>query len=172
MNPVKSPALPDPATLTLRGYRLPDPVSWWPPPIGWWLVFLLVLFLAGLVLLYLRYRKQQQWRKQSVELLDTIEKTFLQDNDPHLLASEISVLLRRVCLSRFPDKHGANLYGEEWLVFLDSCTKTGEKLFQSEIGRQLVNVAYNPSGTIDGEQLIRTCRRWQAGLPAKPWRMR
>ncbi len=141
MNPA---ALADPDPLAdLRGYHLPDPVSWWPPAPGWWLLALLVLTLGVLLILWgIRQRRRGAAARAAQAELTALRATLAQDGDTAAFARGLSRLLRRFALVRFPRRAVAGLGGEEWLAFLDG--KGGAGRFQSGPGRLLLKAPYQP----------------------------
>ena len=110
-------------TLELRDIHLPDPVSWWPPAIGWWLVLLAIILLIFSLFWLRKYwlEKNRSAKVLAYKELNIIQENFQQHNDQKLLVEDLSVLLRRVCLSVFPREDSAGLTGEKWLMFLDVC---------------------------------------------------
>ncbi len=170
MNGVQPSMMPDPASIPLRDYHLPDPVSWWPPAIGWWGLAFFIIIVTVLVVALFKYQKKQQWRKDARRVLDSINRNFQEKQDQHTLAGELSIFIRRVCLTRFPNNPGASLSGNQWLSYLDSCTKTNQQLFHTDIGNQLITATYDPAHSINSERLIMICRQWLAALPSSPWR--
>lgn len=160
----------------LHDIHLPKPVSWWPPAIGWWL--LLVLLLALIVLGYWLYRRhqRQQWRRDALAELQRLK----QQCSGKELVVELSILLRRVAITRFPREEVAALTGDRWLAFLDHTLDVGRgtKLplphagegrgeggknrpsFQKN-GRALITVPYSNSIDIDdAQQLCTLVEKW------------
>jgi hypothetical protein len=83
------------------------------------------------------------------------------------VVSELSILLRRVAVSRFPREEAAALNGEKWLAFLDN--SIGESaLFPSDAGRLLITIPYRPQMAIDAgalNDLFSLAERWLKKLP-------
>jgi hypothetical protein len=139
MTPVVNPeALSD-----LRGYRLPDPVSWWPPAPGWWLLAGLVLT-AAIVAVWVILRRQRRRAALRAALLelDTLasQRTVIESAE---FARRLSRLLRRYVLMRFPRREVAGLAGDDWLRFLD--THTDDTAFTEGAGRLLREAPYRPA---------------------------
>lgn len=145
--------------LPLRDIHLPDPVSWWPPAPGWWLL-LALLCAAGLgAWLRRRYRARHELRRQAFSELERIENRFGQRDDERQALQELSVLLRRVALARYPRAQVASLTGQRWLRFLDGVM--GADAFSRGPGRALAEAPYNPAPGVDNvPDLIDLCRRW------------
>lgn len=159
--------------LPLKDYHLPPPVSWWPPAIGWWILLLLGAIIVVLLYLLYRHYRRQAWKRDAAKALKKIENNYLQAPDNHVLAAQVSIFLRRVCLTRFPENSGTSLTGSEWLLFLDSCPrkkKSSLTFFTTPVGKQLLEAAYNPQAVLDGAALLDTSLNWLVALPAKPWR--
>ncbi|WP_028581062.1 DUF4381 domain-containing protein [Desulfogranum japonicum] len=164
----------DSYALPLRGYHMPDPVSWWPLAPGWWAILALGLTCI-LFFFYMTEKKQQEaWRDKAMTLLDSIFQNTAQETSPHLLAKQTSILLRRICKSRFPENPGIHLVGEEWLHFLDNCAYGPEQkqsFFHNETGQQLLRATYDRSvSVLDRDALYTACLSWIKALPAKTWR--
>lgn len=170
----------NPADLPLKEYHLPQEVFWWPPAPGWWCLLLLVILLSLAVYLGRRWWHRRGWRRAAHRELDNIQQDFSDHCDVHLLARELSIFLRRVCLSRFPDRPGTHLMGEQWLAYLDQLSQLRSRkrqqvskvLFLSHSGKQMLEAAYNSRTETEGTELIKMCRSWLASLPPAPWRQR
>jgi hypothetical protein len=152
---------PDPAqVLVLRDIHLPAAPSVWPPAPGWWLVggALLValawLAVRGLNALRLR-RRRQQWLAAVVSL----ESEILRGGTPDAL-SQLSVLLRRIALARFPREEVAALTGRAWLEFLDASGGGGR--FAHGPGQVLEAGPYRRAvpADLDGAALMALVRAW------------
>lgn len=158
MNP--NPALP------LRDIHLPDPVSWWPLAAGWWAVLLLVgLLLVGGWLLW-RWRQRRVLRRDAKAALQAIAARYRADSNDTALARSLSVLLRRLSLSRYPREQVAGLSGEAWLAWLDHGLEQAP--FQQGVGRALLTAPYAlgaPDGECDGTALLQLCAQWIERLP-------
>jgi hypothetical protein len=145
----------------LHDIHLPAAVSWWPPAPGWWGVLALVLIVAGLVYVIYTRRRRNRWRAKALA-----ELARLRDAAPERLLRDLSVLLRRVAISRFPRHDVAALTGEAWLAFLDRSLGDA-KAFQSGAGRVLLSGPYASNAEVDTASLIVLCERWIKQLPAK-----
>ncbi len=143
----------------LRDIHVPGPVSWWPPATGWWILGLFVwLGLALGTWLYLRHLRDR-WRRAAIE-----ELRRLRNLEPEAVVREISVLLRRVALHRYPREEVASLSGEAWLAFLDGALGT-DAPFQNGAGRILAVGPYAPDSAVDTDALLALCERWIRRLP-------
>lgn len=173
-----TPALPDGNTALpmaqavdpladLRGYHLPDPVSWWPPAPGWWLLALLGIALVVALASWLlrRYRRGAARRVARSELAG-LRAAFARDQEAAAFARGLSRLLRRVALARFPRDQVAGLAGEDWLAFLDDHGGNGR--FVEGPGRLLVEAPYRPTSKLPVDELADLARGWIARNGARP----
>jgi hypothetical protein len=147
----------------LRDIHMPGAVSWWPPAPGWWALLALLLIIAGVGVVFRRRRQRNRWRGSALT-----ELARLRAAAPERQLREVSVLLRRVAISRFPRHDVAALTGEAWLAFLDRTLGDGSA-FQSGVGRVLLSAPY--AGTaqddVDTAALLALCERWIKRLPAR-----
>ena len=144
--------------LPLRDIHLPDPVSWWPLAPGWWMLLMLlvvIVLLSGF--LHHRYRRNALQRAAR-QALHRIGEDYRQTGDARVLVQQLSILLRRVGLSRYPRQQVAGLTGCTWLSLLDR-TLPGEE-FQQGAGRVLIEAPYSLDSRVDGPALLRLCERW------------
>ena len=145
-------------TLPLRDIHLPDPVSWWPPAPGWWLLLVLLgMSVALLVYLYRRHQRGALQRSAQHALRD-IAAQWQQSADDQALARDLSILLRRLCLSRYPREQVAGITGDAWLQQLDSLLPGDE--FRNGVGRVLIEAPYARQVDVDGNALLQLCERW------------
>ncbi|MEJ2347295.1 MAG: DUF4381 domain-containing protein [Gammaproteobacteria bacterium] len=145
----------------LRDIHLPAPVSWWPPAPGWWGVLALLLLVGALAYVVYIRRRRNRWRRTALSELDG-----LRDAAPEQMLRGLSVLLRRVAVSRFPRRDVAALTGEAWLAFLDRSLGDGTA-FQSGAGRVLISGPYTSDVQVDGASLLALCEHWIKRLPAR-----
>ena len=144
MNPGNTP---NPAELPLRDIHLPEPVSWWPPAPGWWILLaMLIVTLAASGWLYRRWRQRRILRELEAQL-DTIKNDYQQHQDGATTIAQLSVLLRRACISFFPRQDVAALTGENWLAFLDRLSNSRD--YSAGAGKVLLDAPYKPAKTIN-----------------------
>ncbi len=151
----------DPQTaLNLRDIHLPGPAAFWPPAPGWWVLAIMVLALLtwGAVVAWRRYRILRQ-RRRLLATLAVIEEGLGRDRTPEMLG-QVTTLLRRVALMRFPRERVASLTGASWLAFLDE-TGGGGRFLQGP-GRVLASGPYQRtlSPDLDAAGLVSLVRDW------------
>lgn len=144
----------------LRDIHMPAPVSWWPPAPGWWALLALLPITVALAYAIHVHRRRNRWRGGALT-----ELARLRDEPPERLLRELSVLLRRVAISRFPRHEVAALTGEDWLAFLDRTLGDGMP-FRSGAGRVLLSGPYARNAEVDAASLLALCERWIKHLPA------
>jgi len=153
----------------LRDIHMPDPISWWPPAPGWWILLGIVLLSGAGMWLARRYRQRNGWRRDALAQLSALHRQLqTKEFQPQHIVSELSVLLRRVAVSRFPREEAASISGDEWLAFLERQCRKGTS-FQTEVGRLLIAAPYAHAATISSEEvkyLLELCRDWVTKLPA------
>lgn len=142
----------------LRDIREPAAPGFWPPAVGWWV--LAALLLIGLILLgWLAWRRSQRQRpiRQALEELESWRNHAANDHDTEA-ASELSALLKRAALTRYPRSSVARLTGDAWLAFLDDSGDTDR--FSRGAGRALGDLRYAPTLTFEPDALAALARVW------------
>ena len=144
---------------------LPEPVSWMPQTIGWYVVFGLILLVAGWwVYGRLRRLRANRYRRFALAELAVIKQEIQQPEKRAKALAEIPVLLKRTALAAFPRSDIAGLSGEKWLAFLDKTL--GGKDFTENEGRLLPELAYAPMSRISTGsdetvgKLLQLVRQW------------
>lgn len=146
----------DPLT-QLRDIHLPEPVPLWPPAPGWWLlgVVAILVVIAG----WWAYRRRfSPVRRTALRELDDDLAAFRRHGDGQAFATQLSRLLRRYAVARFPHAEVAGLSGEAWLRFLDMTGGNGG--FRNGPGRVLISAPYRPGTPVDVAVLHRLARDW------------
>lgn len=109
----------------------PDPVTFTFDAPGWYLL----LFVLSLITLYFIFRRikkyfQNAYRRAALQYLENIKTQFEASDDTACL-KDIFILLKQVALKAFGRDQAAKLYGDEWLLFLESkCSDTPFKNYQ------------------------------------------
>lgn len=145
------------AGVDLHDILAAPPPTFWPPAPGWWL---LAAVLLG-ALSFIGWRLTTAWyrRRRQARILSELDSLTTQH--PDQVASQISILLRRVALMSFPHREVASLTGNAWLTFLD---RTGGRgAFSYGAGTVLATAPYAAAhNTIvfDHDALISLARQW------------
>jgi len=147
--------------LQLKDIHLPVTPEIWPPAAGWWVLAAVVLGFLVWASMQL-YRLWQRYRLQK-EILASLDQLQLHSDEqmPKFLA-EISILLRRVAMMRFPRQEVAALTGKGWLSFLDLHGGDGE--YSNGVGSVLADgpyALYSEAGNqVDKDALLSLTRKW------------
>ena len=143
----------------LRDVHAPAFPSFWPPAPGWW-VLALILFVTLLLCVSWGYRRLQlkRYQRSVLTLFEILANSDLAIADPSRFAAEVSALLRRVTLTRFPRSQVAALEGTAWLTFLDQTGGGGQ--FSSGPGQVLAEGPYMPRAELDEKALLALAKDW------------
>jgi hypothetical protein len=145
----------------LRGYHLPEAVSWWPPTPGWWLFGgLLLALLVVLGWQLARRRRRRAAARAAARELAQLRATLSWQHDTTAFVRGLSRLLRRYVLVAFPQQRAAALTGEDWLAFLDR--HGGDGRFQQGPGRRLLAAPYQPGAADAVDELAALVADWIA----------
>ena len=152
MNPVQPPAL------QLKDIHTPGIPEFWPPAPGWWLLAVVAIVLLTWFGIKLRhYLQSRRQRNQVLQLLNELGDRFDPAQAPEWL-SELSILLRRVALTRFPRQQIASLHGRDWLRFLDESGGNGR--FSDGPGQVIATGPYQKESQFEPDAVITLAREW------------
>lgn len=155
--------------IPIRDIHLPDSISWWPPAPGWWVLGAFLVLLVLFAVVVLRYRRRIWLRKAALRELEQIVLIYRQQLNARDLLKNLSTLLRRLCLSRYPREKVAGLTGQDWLNFLEQglpasvAQRDPQLSFTQGVGQLLLTVPYQRSAHIqnqDLEALWRLSKNW------------
>ena len=139
--------------------RPPYPNGMFPLGSGWRIVLYAILALIAISVL-IRYSPGTKRRREAFAVFNASRRSFANGGDITMLASELSVLMRRVALYRFGREKTAGLNGKDWILFLK---QTGADL-NEEDERLLASTAYAPASSCDdnagGKHLLRSVQKW------------
>lgn len=140
----------------LRDIHYPPPIPVWPLAMGWYILFGLLIVVAILVAyLWIQQIKKQLLKKIVLKRLDELEEQQHVQQD---VAEELSMLLRRAALAKYPRHVVAGLYGEEWLNFLNKTAMTTE--FTEGVGKLLIVSPYRGKAQALPESLFHLIKNW------------
>lgn len=149
----------NPETLPINDIHLPASVGWWPLAPGWWVLVCLMLVVIALLVWY--WNKSPRLPRQGVldtalRELDRLPKQYAKDSK--ILLRELSVLLRRVAISRYGREKVAGLTGAAWVDFLDK--QAGKTLFKGRFEAVLTELPYRPETQVETAALMQAIREW------------
>lgn len=144
--------------LQIKDVHLPLSPEIWPPAPGWWILAVTVLvFLFWVVSRLRRLWRRNQLQKEILASLHKIQQEYSDEQIPHFLA-EVSILLRRVALMKFPRQQVAALTGKDWLSFLDQ--HGGDGQYSNGVGSVLAAGPYTRYSEVDKDALLLLTRKW------------
>lgn len=143
----------------LRGYHLPDALSWWPPAPGWWVMMATLLALViGLAVWLYRRRRRTAAARLALRELQLMRREHAQHGDSLVFVRQLSRLLRRYAMASFPRQEVAALSGGEWLHFLDRHART--TVFTTDDGAALVEASYRGAAVESPERYAALVEDW------------
>jgi hypothetical protein len=147
----------DNALSNLRDIHLPDAVSIWPLAPGWYIVLVLLLVITAYF--YYRYAKSKKHRYyfSALQELEMIRHQKMTLPITEILI-QLSALLRRTALARYPRQEVAGLQGEAWLQFLDQTSQT--TAFTEGPGHVLITGPYQRHVTAKIETIFGLVENW------------
>jgi hypothetical protein len=148
------------ALKNFAGLEKPAMIDYWQLTPGAMLLLLLLMITMALVC-WRRYQRWQRnaYRREALALLDATA-----DGGERLRL--LPKLLKAVALRSYPRQSVAALTGNDWLAFLDASTSEPGKVFQTDVGRQLLGLSYHAELAVTAEQAkVLECRvrEWITG---------
>lgn len=140
----------------LRDIQELDPVSWWPLATDWWLLMLVILLVITGLVLWLRHLRKYppgSWNRDAHRQLMQLKKQAHQLSDSEL-AGRLSVLLRRIAVTRLGRIQAAGLSGDAWLDWLHE--QDPQDYDWQQNGGLLLTLPYAPTtdSSSDNSQLL------------------
>lgn len=148
----------------LKDIHLPQQISNWPPAIGWWLVALLIIVTVTLTIKWIKHRRSQRLAmRQALLQLKQVQHT---DADWPL---QLNSILKRLCISYFPQQDCASLYEKQWLNFLsDKLPAKKQKHFSDSYGLLLETLFSGSAHQLSFDTLQPIIKQWiTTSLPPK-----
>jgi hypothetical protein len=137
----------------------PDAVRFSFETAGWYVLSGLLLLLAVLLFLkwFKRYR-ENAYRREALKNLAIIEDKFSGQQDV-LCLNDVLILLKRVAIQAFGRQQVAQLYGYDWLVFLES---KGKNTPFTQYKHNIINTLYDtvPVKVNEIEDMMELSKRW------------
>ena len=144
----------------LRDVHAPPEPPWWPPAPGWWIVLAIALVLLAIAFRHARPRWQRwRMRRKLLAELEAIVRRHRAGALETATAADVSQLLRRAALERFPQLAAAGLVGDDWIAFLGARDRERGR-FES-LRNALTAAPYSPPGRqVDAAALLVAARGW------------
>lgn len=147
--------------LPLKDIHLPDPVSWWPPALGWWLLAAAVVVLAILVWRSVRIVRRllarRRLRRQALHELERIRRDLDAEGDPARALQHLSILMRRVAITVFPEREVPGRSGRAWLEWLG---RTGPERLDRGPLEALLDAPYRPAAELETSPVFDAAGCW------------
>lgn len=141
----------------LKDVHMPSAISMWPNTLPWYFIFIISgVFLIVLIVLLGKVFFKIRLQKKVLHLLNLAVSKY--EMEPNTALIEISILVKRVALSKFSRKQVAGLKGSAWLYFLDHSLNTNE--FSNGIGKVLATAPYQKKPEINIIDLKNLITRW------------
>ncbi|MEA3436233.1 MAG: DUF4381 domain-containing protein [Thermodesulfobacteriota bacterium] len=126
---------------------------------GWYLLSLFLLFAA--IFLFVRWLKRyrkNEYRREAMKTLTEIEQNSQHQNETNQLKDAL-VLLKIVAMKAFGRQEVAQLYGNEWLEFLESKGKDTPFTYYKQ---HIANTLYEPISVDpkEAKALIEISKQW------------
>lgn len=151
----------NPSSLVLKDIHLPaNGVSIWPLAPLWWLLIALFVFgLLGLAWYLWKRPAKPQYQKNDIALQALADLQAQYHQQPLELLREVSVLMRRIALTRFGRHKIAGLAGADWLAFLDKTS--GQAVFQQQYAAYVTANPYQATADLsDLQGFLQAVRQW------------
>lgn len=144
----------------LHDIHLPAALGRWPLAPGWvaLLGIMLLLLIVGVVWGW-RWVRRGKVKREALRVLALYEKTYYAEMNTQTSSAALNELLKRVALAYFPREQVAQLYGKEWLVFLQ---ETSKKLDFLTEGEAFLYAPYQLNQARDLRPLFHLVRSWIA----------
>ena len=126
---------------------------------GWYLVAgLLVLFVVLLFFTWLKRYRKNAYRREALKTITRIEQNSQNQNEANQL-NDIWVLLKLVAMETFGRQQVAQLYGDDWLEFLES---KGKNTPFTHYKQHIINSLYDTISVDPKETkaLIELSKQW------------
>lgn len=102
----------------------PEPIAFTFETIGWKvLAFLFALTTCIFFYKWLKLYRKNKYRRTALKKLKLIES---ENSAPHYKINQLNIILKQVAMVTFGREQVASLYGNDWLLFLDSTYKNSD----------------------------------------------
>ncbi len=139
----------------LHDIHSPPAISLWPPAIGWWIIAILII-LATTWYYNKYYFINHGVRRAALKKFKQLQRDHSKNKNQLII--ELSILLKRVALAKFPQRQVAKLNSNTWLQFLDKTGNTKE--FTQGSGQALSVAPYQKSPQIEIDRLMVLIEKW------------
>ena len=146
-------------TIDLGPLYEPDAVQFSFETPGWYLLGIFILLVAAFLFFkWLKRYRKNAYRREAIKTIARIEQHSLNQNEANQL-NDILVLLKLVAIEAFGRQQVAQLYGDEWLEFLES---KGKNTPFTDYRQHIANTLYEPISLDlkETKALIELSKQW------------
>ncbi|WP_259068109.1 DUF4381 domain-containing protein [Mucilaginibacter sp. X4EP1] len=140
-----------------------------PPPVpfsfeqpGWYVLGgLLVLLLALITWLLVKYYRKNRYRKHALQFLNNTEQTLSQVKEFDLLVYQAQMLIKQIAMARYGRHHVSGLRGDQWIAFINNTWR--EKSFDNSDVVLLNQNIYASEKSVSADEatnFTNKARRW------------
>ena len=141
----------------LRDIHVPAAPEFWPPAPGWIAVACLVIAAAVVAMaIAVRRWRAGRFRREALAALRSLRARHGAGVPDTEIATELSVLVRRVALARWPREDVAGLTGDRWMAWLET-TLPG---IEASARTALLDAPYARRCRFDAERALSACEHW------------
>lgn len=140
----------------LRDIHLPPAIPFWPLAWGWYV--LLAIGITAIVFGIFSYRRYKHNSLGKRFALQKLQQLKQQNLTPAQLLEQIDILLKRISFAYYPKNPCADLYGEEWVTYLNQKTKHAK--FPSHYNQIFSQHLYQGSSRYNQDELLTLTKAW------------
>lgn len=143
----------------LKDIHLPAVPSLWPLPAVFWIVLTALLCFVFLMRLIWIKKHKLTARKYANREVESITDRF--SGNGYKIATELSLLMRRIALMKYPRQDVSGLTGKTWRQFLEKTTK--KPVFEGEAGDIVETVMFIPPDQFKNKNvaaLVAAAKEW------------
>ena len=145
----------------LKDIHLPDVPSVWPLPVTFWAVLLTLIAMSVLLRVFWVKIHKLTAKKYANQEVESITKRFSGNN--YKIATELSLLMRRIALMKYPREEISGLSVKSWRQFLENTVK--KPVFKVQAGDIIETVMFIPPErfkNVNMPDLIHAAKEWIA----------
>jgi len=146
----------------LKDIQPPNAPDWWLIPPAYLVTIGVIIIIAALTWLLIRYRRVNRLASLAEQELQRIKSAYKHNRDSHELSLRLAQWLKQVALLAFPARQLEGLTGQAWLHFLDE--SLGENRFSTGSSSILSSSVYRNQANPDVGQLVELCEQWLAAV--------
>lgn len=155
-------------SIPIRDIHLPPIPGWWPVAPAWWLALFILLTIIFVGIWLFKKIKHKSTQQLAMKKFLVIKSRYANDQNKTVLLQQISVLLRRICMSYSSRQTIAGLIGKQWIAHINSATNTSCPVL---INKQLfIDGPYQKHIDYDANELLLFIQTWIQSLPAEGYK--